>query len=584
MFNLNRQFFLIFILSILFLVLFACPTNTKKEPDTTPTTVPNNPNKLTQVVIKLPKEITSSNESRAVGIIEAKNFTNYYEAVVAKKVSGSYTSYYTGSANKNDTSIMITLESAGTYDILLLAGFKDGSSTPLLLASGSEVGKIITLGIVNEINMKLDTFDVGIKSPDSVYTSSAFNVVVEINTRNPLISLNNKNIELVYTPDSGQSETLFKMGGILTGVNNLYSANFSNLVAPNAVTTGGLGLSDNNYRAFNATIGSEWNIFYYYGNDYIAGSERDRLSSYYYKEIYFEEIVGDGTKIKLNIDWIGTATLGMPAIVEANPIVSKTIKIRWVPIDGATSYFVYRLDATDKYRIIGKVPSTTSSFYDNGLEIGTYYYTVLAYNDTSREFSKQSSPVSATAENHYGVIEPSRFVFFPDDFDTTDPNIYVVIPKTMDEAPANLYVLSDVSVLTEIKNVNAPLANIENAVYPPMGSFVGHLGTLIMNKSSTNPVNGEAGDCFYIKVPVNLIARSAWYPNGLRLEFVNIPVPNNWNKRLSFLDLNGKNFKFFASMPYTLGEIRSELYVKDEFNSYTQIFLNFTNSGNYYKP
>jgi hypothetical protein len=184
---------------------------------------PNEPNitdpNLARIVIPLP---TAPN-SRIIGLEDAKNYTNYFEAFFSRTdIDPNW--YHSAGATIQEGKIEVSIP-AGTYDILLLAGHKPESQGPLLLASSYVENRDIVLGPVNQIAMELNTLDINIIAPNSVTVTENFMIDVVINTKNPLISFTNGiylNIVDVYS--SGFS-TFNSIEG------NLWKASFS-ITAP----------------------------------------------------------------------------------------------------------------------------------------------------------------------------------------------------------------------------------------------------------------------------------------------------------------------------------------------------------------
>jgi len=140
---------------------------------------------LARVAILLPTAPDA--RARGASLESAINFTNYFE-VFFRRTDVVPNVIHSASAMAADGKIEVEIP-AGTYDILLIAGRKEGdsNSTHLALASSYELDREIVLGPVNQVHMELATFDVNIIAPDSVNVAETFTVGVEIYTRNPLI-------------------------------------------------------------------------------------------------------------------------------------------------------------------------------------------------------------------------------------------------------------------------------------------------------------------------------------------------------------------------------------------------------------
>lgn len=170
-----------FIASLCFVLVISisgCPAGTEngtQEPDTSDPI-------LARIVIPLP----TVPDSRAVGLENAKTYTNYFEAYFCRTDVNPNWKHSAG-ATIAEEKIEVSVP-AGTYNIILMAGNKwSGNSYPLVLASSYALNKNIILGSVNQIDMELATFDVNIIAPEYVEITTTFTVSVEVSPKNPLI-------------------------------------------------------------------------------------------------------------------------------------------------------------------------------------------------------------------------------------------------------------------------------------------------------------------------------------------------------------------------------------------------------------
>jgi len=137
---------------------------------------------LARVVIPLP---TATNPmARGVELGSARYYTNYFE-VTFRRIDIQPNAFHTTSASAAAGEIVVEIP-AGTYDILLLAGYSSGVRN-MLLASSYVLGREIVLGSVNQIQMQLAIFDVNIIAPNNVNVNEPFTVSVEMYTKNPMI-------------------------------------------------------------------------------------------------------------------------------------------------------------------------------------------------------------------------------------------------------------------------------------------------------------------------------------------------------------------------------------------------------------
>jgi hypothetical protein len=246
---------------------------------------------LAKVVIPLPKDA----QVRSVGLTNAKNYTDYFEVYFRRNDSGTYV-YYSQSASASDASIELNIP-VGTYDILLLAGYKGGNTNPLLLASSYVMSRSLTLEETNEVNMVLATVDVNIVCSDTVALGDTFNVKIEVDTKNPLLVLSWSNaINEGMRYDDGSTETN-KSPANLTNDANVYTLNYGSLTAPLSAGNGSLKTSIR-YWAFQDSAHQNMDKKMWMLAEYGNGD----LGSHYIKSVNFTE--GQGMPdIVINITW-----------------------------------------------------------------------------------------------------------------------------------------------------------------------------------------------------------------------------------------------------------------------------------------
>jgi hypothetical protein len=243
-----------------------------------------NNTELARVVIPLPTP-----KSRAVGLAEAQNYTNYFEVLFRRDDSGTYI-YYSASATIDEGSIEVNIP-VGTYDILLLAGNKDEYYS-LVLASSYVLGRSIVLEEVNKIDMVLATVVVDIISPDTVTIGGTFNPRVEINVKNPLLSF-------YYAGLYYEGEVSISSPSLLysnSSENNIWTFTSSEpYIAPLVPTQGKLFVEQggNTYPSFGGGRGLNWTI---------ANPSHPVLGDHYKKQINFIE--GQAIpKVEINVSW-----------------------------------------------------------------------------------------------------------------------------------------------------------------------------------------------------------------------------------------------------------------------------------------
>jgi hypothetical protein len=246
---------------------------------------------MAKVVIPLPK----NDLVRSVGITNTKNYTDYFEVYFRRNDSGAYV-YYSQSASASDESIELNIP-IGTYDILLLAGYKGENTNPLLLASSYVMSRSLVLEETNEVNMVLATVDVNIVCSETVALGDTFDVKIEVDTKNPLLVLswaNAINERIGY--NNGSAETS-KGPETLTNDANVYTLNYGSLTAPLSAGNGSLKASIR-YWAFQDSAHQNMDKKMWM----LAEHGNVELGSHYVKSVNFTE--GQGMPdVVINIAW-----------------------------------------------------------------------------------------------------------------------------------------------------------------------------------------------------------------------------------------------------------------------------------------
>lgn len=281
----KKNLLLFIIVVILFFV--GCPIENETRGNDNNQNEPN----LAKVIIPLPE----ASRARAVGLINAKNYTNFYQVVFRKDNDGNPIFYQT-TAMASEGKIEINIPT-GIYDILLLAGCRPDGNTPLLLASSYILDRSIVLDQVNEINMVLATIDIDIVAPNNVSLAQQFNFEIKIETKNTII--NENGLLYVYYFDGVSSmnagSSVLKVSDTTNEVDLIEKNIFmfkNTAVAPLNPSTGSIRISSTFYVYNNNNLGN-WRIADYNFPD---------LGSYFEKSINFI----DGQvmpEVIMNITW-----------------------------------------------------------------------------------------------------------------------------------------------------------------------------------------------------------------------------------------------------------------------------------------
>jgi hypothetical protein len=250
---------------------------------------------LATVVIKLPQN--NQTGSRAIGITNTKNYTDYFEVGFRNNTSGSH---YYATASSTNGYVEATIPE-GNYDILLFAGDKDYylNYSPLLLASDFVRNVDITLIGPNVINMVLKTIDFELTIPEKAIVAELFPVVFTVDLKNPLIS----NINDAYIRYFGNGGIIRDTDG--DGIVDIDTADIR--LIPDNFTTNELVYTYNTSLMAPLIPGIHNILFYGYtklfkGSTWFYGNAfHPDLGQYYKKMIDFvEEADAD---IELNISW-----------------------------------------------------------------------------------------------------------------------------------------------------------------------------------------------------------------------------------------------------------------------------------------
>jgi hypothetical protein len=226
-----------------------------------------------RVIIPLPKN--RANDARGVDLETARTHTNFYEAVFIKdNVTQSVT------AGEGADQIEINI-AEGVYTILLAAGSKGTITNPLLLASGYVEGQSITAGD-NVVEVTLKPIAVEITAPAEVVQDKTFDVRVDIDTKNPYITLTT--LPLCFnTTNTKITSSDFTNSG------NTYTWNYE-VNAPSAVGDNVVFIS----QLFNVIPKSSWYIGYYAS----SSSHFENIRDHYKKTV---SVIVDDNLPKVNI-------------------------------------------------------------------------------------------------------------------------------------------------------------------------------------------------------------------------------------------------------------------------------------------
>jgi hypothetical protein len=230
-----------------------------------------------RVIIPLPQNNASN--ARSVDLETAQTHTNFYEAVFIKD-------NVTQSAVAGEGAEQIEINIAeGVYTILLAAGCKSTLTTPLLLASGYVEGKSITTGD-NVVEITLKPIAVEITAPAEVVQDKVFDVQVDIDTKNPYITLTTLPLYLNTTNNTITSSDFTNSGNTYTWT---YEVN-----APSAIGNNVVFIS----QTVNVIPKSSWYIGYYASSTSHFKSIRD-----YYKKTVSVIVDDNLPKVNIVIGW-----------------------------------------------------------------------------------------------------------------------------------------------------------------------------------------------------------------------------------------------------------------------------------------
>ena len=220
---------------------------------------------LARVVVQFP---TANQRARGVGLGSAVHYTNYFE-VFFRRTDIEPNTFHSASAMYTEGNIEIEIP-VGTYDILLLAGFRSQLGDLLALASSYVLDRNIVLGPVNRIQMELATLDINIIAPDIVNVAEPFTVHVEFYTRNPILARSDSGLNLLLMFLSLDNVALpnphFLVrdwdDDFLTYTPNLWVTESFYLVAPLALTESSLSVHNagGGFRPFRHEQFSSWRL------------------------------------------------------------------------------------------------------------------------------------------------------------------------------------------------------------------------------------------------------------------------------------------------------------------------------------
>jgi hypothetical protein len=226
-----------------------------------------------RVIIPLPG--SHANNARSVDLETARTYTNCYEVVFIKdNVAQSAT------AGEGAEQIEINI-AEGVYTILLAAGRKSTLVTPLLLASGYIEGKSITAGD-NVVEITLKPIAVEITAPAEVVQGKTFDVRVDIDTKNPYVTL--ATLPLCFNTSNNKFNS-----SDFTNSGNTYTWTYE-VNAPLATGDNVVFIS----QAFNALPKSSWYIGYYTS----SAAHFENIRDYYKKTV---SVIPEDNLPKVNI-------------------------------------------------------------------------------------------------------------------------------------------------------------------------------------------------------------------------------------------------------------------------------------------
>jgi hypothetical protein len=225
----------------------------------------------------LPKNHT--NNARSVNLETARIYTNYYEVVFIKD-------NVTQSAVAGEGAEQIEINIAeGVYTILLAAGCKSTLVAPLLLASGYVEGVSITAGD-NVVEITLRPIAVEITAPAEVIQNKTFAVRVDIDTKNPYITL--ATLPLCFNTSNNRINS-----SDFTNSGNNYTWTYE-VNAPPTIGANVVFIS----QTFNAIPKSSWYIGYYTS----SASHFENIRDYYRKTVSVVQ-EDDLPKVNIVVEW-----------------------------------------------------------------------------------------------------------------------------------------------------------------------------------------------------------------------------------------------------------------------------------------
>lgn len=189
------------------------------------------------------------------------------------------------------------------------------------------------------------------------------------------------------------------------------------------------------------------------------------------------------------------------------------------------------------------------------------------------------------------LLPRSRYVYFSKDFNigTQSGTVYVVINDAITPSVPDLWLMAQTNVCLELaeyygldpKDAVGSAANANKS-----------LSTIQMKKARRSVLNGlinentlvtgtQSAEVFYLDFPFNFKARttnSGWFPQGVRMEFINVASPGGWDgPRISLAAKKGTKAKNSMSTPISTYFADPFTPNADDFGEHYQIRLEFDN-------
>jgi hypothetical protein len=194
------------------------------------------------------------------------------------------------------------------------------------------------------------------------------------------------------------------------------------------------------------------------------------------------------------------------APITPNPSTTGNITLSWNPIDGATSYYVYR-ETTTFTSTLGLTPianPTTTTFQDLGLFNGTYYYAIVATNLSGNSTLSNIQSISIT------IPPPPSYVPFAPNLAPITPNPSATGNITLDwndvDGATSYYVYRETTTITSTSGL-IPIAHPTISTYQDLGLLNGtyHYAIVATNASGNSSLSNIRTITVALPPPPNFV-------------------------------------------------------------------------------